>query len=613
MTLTQREQARSWRATERLRGAYRTRVTKYMRLAFKEQIEPLNSFFESTGNSLQPNEYINKVEYLIKEDPFIKSFERTYVQVGTAFADQTYRDLKSGHPQDLNIKTDLDDLNSNWRVSMLAFVQGREMGSRITSITGTSQINARRIMRRSMEQSVQEGLGISETSIRMRADLKEGWGDMSKYRADRIARTELVSASNKGSLMGAESSDIEQVKLWISALDGRIRSAHAKANNETVDLKDPFIKTGQDLNYPGDPNGSAWNVINCRCSLGYRPKDQEEDEEIPPEPTPKPVARIPKPPKPKPPKPVEAQGGRVQVDADLKMKQVEAKMKDLGPLGKKIDSLDGKIKKLKVQYDENWDELVKNRGLDPKAGLLRSDAIRAELKAARKEILKLRHQASDDLLEVMSLGDAVTMELTGSAAMTNHKAVKDGMKLFNGMVGDNAAIRGKALQVKAARGRAFQSRQTINVMKKDPFETTAHEAGHWLEQEDKIYSSKVHDFLRRRAGTDKSKKLRDLTGLNYDSREIAWEDKFSEPYMGKIYGYQNIGGGMGSASGWGGTRIVASRTGITAGEIETFRATELTSMWFTEMGRDPLGFYKTDRDYFETIYRALIEARNKGG
>ncbi len=28
----------------------------------------------------------------------------------------------------------------------------------------------------------------------------------------------------------------------------------------------PFIVGGEQLQYPGDPAGSAWNVISCRCT-----------------------------------------------------------------------------------------------------------------------------------------------------------------------------------------------------------------------------------------------------------------------------------------------------------------------------------------------------------
>jgi hypothetical protein len=36
-----------------------------------------------------------------------------------------------------------------------------------------------------------------------------------------------------------------------------------------VPIDEPFIVSGEELMYPGDPSGSAGNVINCRCAIGY--------------------------------------------------------------------------------------------------------------------------------------------------------------------------------------------------------------------------------------------------------------------------------------------------------------------------------------------------------
>jgi len=34
-------------------------------------------------------------------------------------------------------------------------------------------------------------------------------------------------------------------------------------------MDQPFIVDGESLDYPGDPSGSAANVINCRCGVSY--------------------------------------------------------------------------------------------------------------------------------------------------------------------------------------------------------------------------------------------------------------------------------------------------------------------------------------------------------
>ena len=50
----------------------------------------------------------------------------------------------------------------------------------------------------------------------------------------------------------------------------RTRIAHASAHGQKVGIDDPFVVGGDLMQQPGDVNGSAANVINCRCVAGYR-------------------------------------------------------------------------------------------------------------------------------------------------------------------------------------------------------------------------------------------------------------------------------------------------------------------------------------------------------
>lgn len=86
------------------------------------------------------------------------------------------------------------------------------------------------------------------------------------YRARLIARTEVVSAHNAGSMFGAMQSGVVARKRWLSAKDDRVRSAHRAADGQTVDVDASFSVGGESLRYPGDPRGSAANVVACRCT-----------------------------------------------------------------------------------------------------------------------------------------------------------------------------------------------------------------------------------------------------------------------------------------------------------------------------------------------------------
>ena len=63
------------------------------------------------------------------------------------------------------------------------------------------------------------------------------------------------------------------LKEWVTALDDKVRDGsssefdHTAAHGEAVELKAAFEATGESLEFPGDPGGSAGNIINCRCAL----------------------------------------------------------------------------------------------------------------------------------------------------------------------------------------------------------------------------------------------------------------------------------------------------------------------------------------------------------
>ncbi len=89
-------------------------------------------------------------------------------------------------------------------------------------------------------------------------------------RATIISRTETHAASSAAEQLAVETAGIEDMeKEWIAVGDDRTREHHAEADGQTVPYNEPFDVDGEELMYPGDPNGSSYNVINCRCASGY--------------------------------------------------------------------------------------------------------------------------------------------------------------------------------------------------------------------------------------------------------------------------------------------------------------------------------------------------------
>jgi SPP1 gp7 family putative phage head morphogenesis protein len=124
-----------------------------------------------------------------------------------------------------------------------------------------------------LKQAISDGWGIEKT-VR---ELKDN--SITKYRAQMIVRTESVAAMNYAQLKVASEKPYETTKRWIAVEDKRTRLAHTHAgvDGEVRDLNEPF---SNGLQFPGDPDGPAAQVINCRCTMSYRAKRDQDGQII---------------------------------------------------------------------------------------------------------------------------------------------------------------------------------------------------------------------------------------------------------------------------------------------------------------------------------------------
>lgn len=120
-----------------------------------------------------------------------------------------------------------------------------------------------------------------------------GYGDIARNianatsapfsRTKTIARTEghrVQQTSTADAQRAAKEQGADVVKQWDSTLDGKTRESHRRVDGEIRELDEKF---SNGLLYPGDPNGAAAEVINCRCASLTRARwalDEEELEEL---------------------------------------------------------------------------------------------------------------------------------------------------------------------------------------------------------------------------------------------------------------------------------------------------------------------------------------------
>lgn len=142
--------------------------------------------------------------------------------------------------------------------------------TKITNISSTTQ--------RAIAKVIEDKLNQGETSIvEIRSTIMEASnGEVNKHRATLIARTETMQAMNKGRRLAMYSSGLEWTKKWIDTPDKRTRLSHrAVALEDYKPLGEPYWLVDRNgglepCYFPGDPQLSASNCINCRCTEIYQ-------------------------------------------------------------------------------------------------------------------------------------------------------------------------------------------------------------------------------------------------------------------------------------------------------------------------------------------------------
>lgn len=137
---------------------------------------------------------------------------------------------------------------------------------KVKLITQTTQD----ILQGVIDDGIAAGLGYSEIA----KNIRDSVYGFSKFRAERIARTEACSAVNFGSLQVAKQSEefgLSLVKVWASALQETTRESHRSANGQRRKINEPFSVGGDRLDFPGDSShdAEAGNIVNCECTVYY--------------------------------------------------------------------------------------------------------------------------------------------------------------------------------------------------------------------------------------------------------------------------------------------------------------------------------------------------------
>jgi hypothetical protein len=206
-----------------------------------------------------------------------KLVEDLYFDAGYLFSDQFVKDFAQG-----KFKSDLSEgiPKVQWKTEAIG-KYFRSNLNQIKTISLTSEIGAQRLLNSVVYDAIQDGKGIRAVTDALKNDkFLRNLKRSSRFQAERIARTETLSAASYGEYLGSQELfqkyGVTMGKYWIAKKDSRTRNSHNEMKrSETIGAEEDFEVGGAKMQFPGDRRGGPSQVINCRCALGWRRIEEE--------------------------------------------------------------------------------------------------------------------------------------------------------------------------------------------------------------------------------------------------------------------------------------------------------------------------------------------------
>lgn len=243
----------------------------YEKRAYKELKKTFSKWNNAIDfNSMTETNYTNVIENAIDDDALLKTLENIYIEVGLTHGSR----VGAGVNKELKLFT-LGEFTTVFLNSIIEYLL--EYGAeKVVIISRTYKDDIAKI--------ISKGLEDQKTMPEIAKELQKMVSRPGFYRwqAMRIARTETTAAANRAALEAGAISGFVTNKVWLSSQDKRTRDIpknefdHLDMDEVQVNIEDDFKVPRKDappqaMAYPGDPRGSAGNVINCRCAVAIVP------------------------------------------------------------------------------------------------------------------------------------------------------------------------------------------------------------------------------------------------------------------------------------------------------------------------------------------------------
>jgi len=252
------DRARAWKQFEARRQPFYGPMS---RKAKKARDEVAEAAIEQVRSSMLPRFAPRAAEGTIRkmDGVFRDLLDEIYRTVGARFAVESFNELKS-----LDTKEDPPD---SWFQEVARFLQevGAEEVRRIAETTRKDIVGI-------LEDAREDGLGVEEMAKLLEDEISE----VNRRRGRVIARTEVITASNKASQHGAKQTGLTLEKEWFDSNDARVRRSHRAVDGQRVPMDDVYTWTSPEVGqvsarFPADPQLPAAERINCRCVELHHP------------------------------------------------------------------------------------------------------------------------------------------------------------------------------------------------------------------------------------------------------------------------------------------------------------------------------------------------------
>ena len=264
-----KQQREYWLKVERLRVQLDDKYSSLFNVAIKKDLEQFANDVKSFG----VNGALSMMGSYAWNEDMIEIMRKLYKEVAVLFGNAVYRAIGI-----MNRKSASSPFNDLWVQEAINFLIQYGF-TLVANITQTTKTKLQEIISKGME----EGKGINQIVRDILSDETIGYSMM---RARRIARTEVMRASNYASMIAVQQHDFEVDKIWISRKDDRTRRIpknnydHYNMDGQKVPYNEVFVSLGKKgdvvlADFPGDPTTPAGFTINCRCTVGFEGRRDE--------------------------------------------------------------------------------------------------------------------------------------------------------------------------------------------------------------------------------------------------------------------------------------------------------------------------------------------------